>query len=47
MLETIVCQSCDQVIEYIEAEKTGVQYGVCQECKTAPPKAEERSEQVA
>lgn len=47
MLETFVCQHCEQVIEYQEAEKTGVLYGVCDECKTAPQIKEEQKDQVA
>jgi hypothetical protein len=47
MLETLVCQHCEQVIGYQEAEKTGTLYGVCDECQTAPQAKEERKEQVA
>ena len=28
---TIICQSCEEIIEFFEAEKTVVLYGVCQE----------------
>nr|WP_131924058.1 GapA-binding peptide SR1P [Hazenella coriacea] len=38
-MEVIVCQCCDEVIEYVEAEKVGTLYGICQGCS----KREEQS----
>ena len=32
-MEVIVCQSCDEIIDYLDAEKTGVLYGKCPGCK--------------
>ncbi|MBA4542582.1 MULTISPECIES: GapA-binding peptide SR1P [Thermoactinomyces] len=31
-MEAIVCQSCDKVIEYVEAEKVGTLYSTCDGC---------------
>ena len=32
-MEVIVCQSCDAIVDYMEAEKTGVLYGKCPGCR--------------
>ncbi|PRX41666.1 SR1 protein [Planifilum fimeticola] len=32
-MEVIVCQSCDEIIDYLETEKAGVLYGKCPGCK--------------
>jgi SR1 protein len=31
-MEVIVCQVCDEVVEYVEAEKVSVLYCICTEC---------------
>lgn len=33
-MEAIVCQSCEQVIAYVESEKVGTLYGQCPGCET-------------
>lgn len=32
-MEILVCQECDQTIEYMETEKAGVLYGKCEGCQ--------------
>jgi hypothetical protein len=32
-MEVIVCQVCDEVIEYVEAEKVNILYGICVDCR--------------
>jgi hypothetical protein len=32
-MEIIVCQTCDEVIGFQEAEKAGTLYGACCECQ--------------
>ncbi|MCS1350570.1 GapA-binding peptide SR1P [Mechercharimyces sp. CAU 1602] len=39
----IVCQSCDQVVSYMNAEKCGTLYGRCDSCKDGKHKAERRT----
>lgn len=34
MLEVIVCQTCEEVIAFQEANKAGTLYGTCGECQT-------------
>ncbi|MBD1371275.1 GapA-binding peptide SR1P [Hazenella sp. IB182357] len=36
-MEAIVCQSCDQVIEYMYSEKVGTLYGKCVGCDDEEP----------
>jgi phage FluMu protein Com len=31
-MEAIVCQSCEEVIAYVDAEKAGTLYGKCPRC---------------
>lgn len=33
-METIVCQTCEEVIAFQEAEKVSVLYGTCTDCHT-------------
>lgn len=34
-MEVVVCQTCDEVITYMEGDKTGVLYGQCPGCDKA------------
>ncbi|MBA4494297.1 GapA-binding peptide SR1P [Paenactinomyces guangxiensis] len=31
-MEAIICQTCDEVITYVESEKAGTLYGKCVGC---------------
>lgn len=31
-MEAIVCQSCDEVITYVDSDKSGTLYGTCPGC---------------
>ncbi|PTX65056.1 SR1 protein [Melghirimyces profundicolus] len=31
-MEAIVCQTCDEVITYVDGDKSGTLYGTCQSC---------------
>ncbi len=33
-MEVIVCQSCDEVIDFQEADKAGTLYGTCCDCNS-------------
>ncbi|SEN07624.1 GapA-binding peptide SR1P [Lihuaxuella thermophila] len=32
-MEAIICQTCDEVITYVESEKVGTLYGKCTGCE--------------
>lgn len=34
MMEIIVCQECEQVLDYVESEKAGVLYAKCTGCNS-------------
>ncbi|OYD07808.1 GapA-binding peptide SR1P [Paludifilum halophilum] len=31
-MEVIVCQTCDEIITYVEGDKSGILYGKCSGC---------------
>nr|WP_246064852.1 GapA-binding peptide SR1P [Melghirimyces algeriensis] len=31
-LEAVICQNCDEVITYLDGDKSGTLYGVCPGC---------------
>jgi hypothetical protein len=33
-MEAIICQTCDEVISYVDYEKAGTLYGQCPGCTT-------------
>ncbi|SFJ05779.1 GapA-binding peptide SR1P [Thermoflavimicrobium dichotomicum] len=32
MVEIIVCQHCEEVIDYVQSHKVGTLYGTCPDC---------------
>ncbi|MRG29397.1 MULTISPECIES: GapA-binding peptide SR1P [Laceyella] len=43
-MEAIVCQTCEEVITYVPAEKVGTLYGKCPGCENTEPAATAKSE---
>lgn len=42
-MEVIICQACDQIIDYVEAEKVGTLYAKCQSCSEKEKKSSKHS----
>lgn len=37
-MEAIICQKCEQIIDYIESEKVGILYAQCPGCEVEKEK---------
>jgi len=46
-MEVIVCQQCDKIIAFTEAEKAGVLYGKCPGCGEEKQHGQRRVSQTA
>ncbi|PTM59295.1 GapA-binding peptide SR1P [Desmospora activa] len=40
-MEAIICQTCDEVISYVDCDKSGTLYGQCPNCASAKTKEQQ------